>query len=196
MVGRFIARNICFIIICEIRWVNSSIYIFFKAFWHGIMVLIKNLLFKQRLFSHDRHLCYWCAGSRKCVGCSDVCTCDWCRKMFQELNSWSWCPCDRGEYKWKIYIRMSFRRSKNVIIIIYIFLSPGHKGWTEIKKYGKICIRNDVVKVYFRTTSSDKSVGCADLCTAIWCKLITSELDKRDKGEEICGCRIFLFKDF
>ena len=26
-------------------------------------------------------------------------------------------------------------------------------------------------------------------------KLITSELDKRDKGEEICGCRIFLFKD-
>ena len=27
-----------------------------------------------------------------------------------------------------------------------VFLSPGHKGWTEIKKYGKICIRNDVVK--------------------------------------------------
>ena len=26
------------------------------------------------------------------------------------------------------------------------FLSPGYKGWTEIKKYGKICIRNDVVK--------------------------------------------------
>ena len=22
-----------------------------------------------------------------------------------------------------------------------VFLSPGHKGWTEIKKYGKICIR-------------------------------------------------------
>ena len=36
--------KICFIIICEIRWVNSSIYIFFKVFWHGIMVLIKNLL--------------------------------------------------------------------------------------------------------------------------------------------------------
>ena len=29
------------------------------------------------------------------------------------------------------------------------FLSPGHKGWTEIKKYGKICIRNDVVKLEF-----------------------------------------------
>ena len=27
-----------------------------------------------------------------------------------------------------------------------VFLSPGYKGWTEIKKYGKICIRNDVVK--------------------------------------------------
>ena len=27
-----------------------------------------------------------------------------------------------------------------------VFLSSGHKGWTEIKKYGKICIRNDVVK--------------------------------------------------
>ena len=25
-------------------------------------------------------------------------------------------------------------------------LLPGYKGWTEIKKYGKICIRNDVVK--------------------------------------------------
>ena len=35
---------ICFIIICEIRWVNSSIYMFFQVFWHGIMVLIKNLL--------------------------------------------------------------------------------------------------------------------------------------------------------
>ena len=30
-----------------------------------------------------------------------------------------------------------------------VFLSPGHKGWTEIKKYGKICIRNDVVKLKF-----------------------------------------------
>ena len=29
------------------------------------------------------------------------------------------------------------------------FLSPGHKRWTEIKKYGKICIRNDVVKSEF-----------------------------------------------
>ena len=36
--------KICFIIICEIRWVNSSIYIFFKVFRHGIMVLIKKLL--------------------------------------------------------------------------------------------------------------------------------------------------------
>ena len=27
-----------------------------------------------------------------------------------------------------------------------VFLSPSDKGWTEIKKYGKICIRNDVVK--------------------------------------------------
>ena len=34
----------CFIIIREIRWVNSLIYIFFKVFRHGIMVLIKNLL--------------------------------------------------------------------------------------------------------------------------------------------------------
>lgn len=40
----------CFIIISEIRWVNSSIYIFFKAFWHGIMVLIKNLLFNKGCF--------------------------------------------------------------------------------------------------------------------------------------------------
>ena len=32
------------LIICEIREVNSSIYIFFKVFRHGIMVLIKNLL--------------------------------------------------------------------------------------------------------------------------------------------------------
>ena len=31
----------CFIIIREIRWVNSLIYIFFKVFRHGIMVLIK-----------------------------------------------------------------------------------------------------------------------------------------------------------
>ena len=38
------------IIICEIRWVNSSIYIFFKVFWHGIMVLIKNLLFNKGCF--------------------------------------------------------------------------------------------------------------------------------------------------
>jgi len=45
MVGRFIAGNICFIIICAIRWVNFSIYIFFKVFWHGIMVLIKNQLY-------------------------------------------------------------------------------------------------------------------------------------------------------
>ena len=30
-----------------------------------------------------------------------------------------------------------------------VFLSPGHKGWTEIKKYGKICIRNDVVKTKY-----------------------------------------------
>ena len=30
-----------------------------------------------------------------------------------------------------------------------VFLSPGYKGWTEIKKYGKICIRNDVVKSEF-----------------------------------------------
>ncbi len=30
-----------------------------------------------------------------------------------------------------------------------VFLSPGYKGWTEIKKYGKICIRNDVVKLVF-----------------------------------------------
>ena len=30
-----------------------------------------------------------------------------------------------------------------------VFQSPGHKGWTEIKKYGKICIRNDVVKSEF-----------------------------------------------
>lgn len=29
---------------------------------------------------------------------------------------------------------------------VLVFLSPGYKGWTEIKKYGKICIRNDVVK--------------------------------------------------
>ena len=41
---------------------------------------------------------------------------------------------------------MSFRRSKNAIIIIYIFLSPGYKGWTEIKKYGKISIKNDALK--------------------------------------------------
>ena len=35
----------CFIIIREIRWVNSSIYIFFKVFRHGIMILIKNQLY-------------------------------------------------------------------------------------------------------------------------------------------------------
>ena len=40
-----IAGNMCFIIISEIRWVNSSIYIFFKVFRHGIMVLIKNQLY-------------------------------------------------------------------------------------------------------------------------------------------------------
>ena len=45
MVGRFIAGNICFIIICEIRQVNSAIYIFFKVFRHGTMVLIKNQLY-------------------------------------------------------------------------------------------------------------------------------------------------------
>ena len=28
-------------------------------------------------------------------------------------------------------------------------LAPGYKVWTEIKKYGKICIRNDVVKLKF-----------------------------------------------
>ena len=35
----------CFIIIREIRWVNSSIYIFFKVFRHGIMILIKKQLY-------------------------------------------------------------------------------------------------------------------------------------------------------
>ena len=34
----------CFIIISEIRWDNSSIYIFFNVLGNGIMVLIKNLL--------------------------------------------------------------------------------------------------------------------------------------------------------
>ena len=34
-----------FIIIREIRQVNSAIYIFFKVFRHGIMVLIKNQLY-------------------------------------------------------------------------------------------------------------------------------------------------------
>ena len=38
--------KICFIIIREIRWVNSSIYIFFKVFRHGIMILIKNQLYR------------------------------------------------------------------------------------------------------------------------------------------------------
>ena len=49
------------------------------------------------------------------------------------------------------------------------FYRLGIKDGLRLKKYGKICIRNDVVKTktYFRTTSSGKSVGCADLCTAI-----------------------------
>ena len=38
------------------------------------------------------------------------------------------------------------KRTVELTFKIFIFLSPGYKGWTEIKKYGKICIRNDVVK--------------------------------------------------
>ena len=43
-VHKNLGGNICFIIIREIRRANSSIYIFFKVFRHGIMVLIKNQL--------------------------------------------------------------------------------------------------------------------------------------------------------
>ena len=29
---------------------------------------------------------------------------------------------------------------------VLVFLSPEYKGWTEIKKYGKISIKNDALK--------------------------------------------------
>ena len=43
--GEIYSWKYMFYLICAIRWVNFSIYIFFKVFWHGIMVLIKNQLY-------------------------------------------------------------------------------------------------------------------------------------------------------
>ena len=57
-----------------------------------------------------------------------------------------WKHCLRNKRKCLQSIAMKYcQRSRDR----RVFLSPGYKGWTEIKKYGKICIRNDVVKLVF-----------------------------------------------